>query len=141
MLSLQPVDYVLPFGPRPWLGVGAPANEQMLLTAPRAMSETRIILTKHEQLCLTWACNGLSYELIDEKHFRRTFGLVIPQSVQKSFGCILRHAISLLPRCHLFLFAGTLLAWKELCSYSFSLQRCQVRMVNQLTKKFAVNHG
>ena len=36
-----------------------------------------------EQLCLTWACNALAFEVLDDLHFRRSFGLLIPQGMTR----------------------------------------------------------
>ena len=58
---------------------GSPAKKQKLMTSSKSMFGSGVILTEKEHLCLTWACNALSYELVDDKHFRRSFGLVIPQ--------------------------------------------------------------
>ena len=61
---------------------GAPAQKQKLMTLqPKSLSASGFILSEREQLCLTWACNELSYELVDDPHFRRSLGIALPTGV------------------------------------------------------------
>jgi len=78
------------------LAKGAPSKKQRLLPQQQTcmpnsrrlalptfwgrglVTSKACVLSQSEEFCLTWALNGLAHDLVEEKHFRHLFTMVIP---------------------------------------------------------------
>ena len=58
---------------------GTPSKKQKTLHWGKAIGKSaQFPLNEKELMCVTWACNGLAYDLVDDQLFRRCFAGAIP---------------------------------------------------------------
>lgn len=58
---------------------GTPSKKQKTLQWGKAIGKSpEFPLNDKELLCVTWACNGLAYDLVDDNLFRRCFAGALP---------------------------------------------------------------